>query len=448
MFENLEKRNLFSTVLQAGVLTVTGTSASEEIHVLKNGGNLTVIQTGQSNETFQEVSVLHIVVNANGGNDRIDCSTDDLPVEIHGGSGNDTMFGGSNNDDLFGDSGNDVMHGGAGKDALHGGSGNDDLDGGLGDDFLDGQDGKDTADYSSRNTSITAELELQGTNPSNNANHFNQAGSGGQAGEQDHYEGIETLAGGSKADKLDFLAPPIIDSDLPAPHLGDYAILGNGGNDSLSADGSSSFDDNHVHVTLSGGSGNDALSDNAAIVRTFEFGGSGNDTFTADEEEGADLPGPRVVDAGSGTDTEIVGSLDVTSVTLGANLENFKVETGSGLRHGFSVTGNSLNNVIDVSGQTFNSGVTINGAGGDDSILGTSHSDKINGGSGNDTIHGEGGNDTITGDSGKDKLFGDAGNDTLFAKDSTKDSVDGGSGTDKAQRDAGLDVVSNVESFI
>ena len=194
MFEKLEKRQLMSSVLQAGVLTVTGTGSSEVIHVLRSGNNTTVIQTNQPNVTYQTPNILKVVVNANGGNDRVDCSTDLVPVEIHGGSGNDTLIGGSNNDDIFGDDGNDQLRGEGGEDALHGGKGNDDLDGGLGNDFLDGQSGSDTADYSLRNVPVNATIELDGTSPSGGQNHFNQSGFGGQAGEKDTYEGVENLA--------------------------------------------------------------------------------------------------------------------------------------------------------------------------------------------------------------------------------------------------------------
>jgi Ca2+-binding RTX toxin-like protein len=381
------------------------------------------------------------VVNANGGNDKVDCHTDDLPVELHGGSGNDSLTGGSNNDDLFGDAGNDKLIGGAGKDALHGGAGNDDLDGGIGNDFIDGQAGSDSADYSPRTSPVTAELDITG-DPAHGVP-VNFAGSGGQAGEKDTFSGVENILGGKGNDTLKFLGPFFLDAG-PRPNFGNFVLNGQGGNDSLTADGTDFVDDAHIHVSMIGGDGNDDLFDNPALIRTFEFGGKGNDKFEAQEEESADLPGPRVVDAGAGTDTEIIDSLDVTGVTMGTNLENLKVLQ---CRQGFTAKGNSLNNVIDCSGQSSFGGVTVDGGAGNDTITGTKNADKLNGGAGNDVIHGGSGNDTVTGDAGADKLFGDAGNDMLFSKDSIKDSVDGGLGTDKAHRDAGLDVVSNVEAF-
>src|SRR5262249_21387582 len=157
------------------------------------------------------------------------------------------------------------------------------------------------------------------------------------------------------------------------------------------------------------------------------------------EEESANLPEPRIVDAGSGTDTEVIGSTDVQSVSMVLNLENLKLLQG---RNGLVIKGNSLSNKIDCSGQTLSFGVEVLGGKGNDTILGTPNADKLTGDDGNDIIHGEGGNDVITGAGGNDQLFGDAGNDTIFANDGLKDSISGGTGIDKAKRDAGLDVVS------
>ncbi|HEX3355462.1 MAG TPA: hypothetical protein VHS31_00675, partial [Tepidisphaeraceae bacterium] len=112
---------------------------------------------------------------------------------------------------------------------------------------------------------------------------------------------------------------------------------------------------------------------------------------------------------------------------MGLNLENLSVIQG---RQGLSITGNSLKNKIDCSGQTLGFGVTVDGGGGDDSIIGTSHADKLTGGAGHDTIKAGGGSDTI------------------FANDGLKDVLDGGPGSDKAKRDAGLDSVTNIESFL
>ncbi len=62
---------------------------------------------------------------------------------IYGGAGNDTLYGETGNDQLYGEGGNDLLYGGFGNDVLHGGQGDDTLYGGLGDDTLLGDAGAD-----------------------------------------------------------------------------------------------------------------------------------------------------------------------------------------------------------------------------------------------------------------------------------------------------------------
>ena len=59
----------------------------------------------------------------------------DLPLDIAGGNGRDTVAGGANSDFIFGDNGDDRLLGGAGVDVLFGDRGND---------FVNGQVGADT----------------------------------------------------------------------------------------------------------------------------------------------------------------------------------------------------------------------------------------------------------------------------------------------------------------
>jgi Ca2+-binding RTX toxin-like protein len=272
----------------------------------------------------------------------------------------------------------------------------------------------------------------------------NISGQGGTAGENDTFSGIETIQGGSANDDL-LLEGPSINGGDTVPHFGNYVLSGNGGNDSLHADAGTFVDDAHIHVSMFGASGNDTFEDNPALIRSFEFGGAGNDTFNAFEEEDAHLPEPRIVDAGPGIDTEVIGTPDVNAVNMALNLENVKVLEGG---NGLVIKGNSLSNKIDCSGQSLLFGVEVLGGKGNDTITGTANADKLSGDDGNDIIHGGDGKDVITGGVGNDQLFGDGGNDTIFANDGLKDSISGGLGVDKAKRDAGLDVVSSVEVFL
>ncbi|MFM7111283.1 MAG: calcium-binding protein, partial [Planctomycetota bacterium] len=101
-----------------------------------------------------------VFADAGPGDDtiRVDASLT-LPVELHGGLGNDTLLGGGGVAVLYGEGGDDTLIGGAsgdtliggggddrlqgngGDDTLRGGIGNDSLDGGIGIDTLDGGDG-------------------------------------------------------------------------------------------------------------------------------------------------------------------------------------------------------------------------------------------------------------------------------------------------------------------
>jgi hypothetical protein len=62
---------------------------------------------------------------------------------ISGFSGNDTVFGGTGDDQILGNSGRDQLDGGSDRDELHGGTGRDSISGGDGDDDLSGDAGND-----------------------------------------------------------------------------------------------------------------------------------------------------------------------------------------------------------------------------------------------------------------------------------------------------------------
>lgn len=69
------------------------------------------------------------VIDAGGGNDLIDLTSRYLPgiegLEVHGGTGNDTLWGSVAGEMLSGGNGNDIVFGGAGRDSLFGGEGSD-----------------------------------------------------------------------------------------------------------------------------------------------------------------------------------------------------------------------------------------------------------------------------------------------------------------------------------
>ena len=147
-----------TAVLQAGVLTITGSEQADNIVVNRVGTNLTV--TGVAT-LFAAGSVSSIIVNAGRGHDSVDLTAVNLPTMVFGGAGNDSLTGGSGQDTLMGESGSDVLRGKAGNDALDGGAGNDRVYGQVGDDVLNGGAGLDTVDGIGSDVTTNSE-RLQG----------------------------------------------------------------------------------------------------------------------------------------------------------------------------------------------------------------------------------------------------------------------------------------------
>ena len=140
-----------------GVMRITGTAGDDRIWIepysntsfavhafegegFENGSTSTMTLEGVAG-----VPVTRIVINGMGGNDRIWIAGGwgDLPVEIWGGAGNDTIIGGPRNDTIFGNLGKDHLEGGGGNDLLHGNGGHDRVIGNLGADRIFGDAGLD-----------------------------------------------------------------------------------------------------------------------------------------------------------------------------------------------------------------------------------------------------------------------------------------------------------------
>ena len=150
LLETLEARQLLSVSVINGALTVNGTSGNDTITVSRDPvtkGMYRISVNGLLN-SVDGVGLNRINISALEGNDLILIDQSQgvisLPVNIAGGSGNDTMTGGSGADLLQGGRGNDVIRGAGGADQLEGGVGNDVLFGGDGRDRLIGDAGADT----------------------------------------------------------------------------------------------------------------------------------------------------------------------------------------------------------------------------------------------------------------------------------------------------------------
>jgi Putative Ig domain/PKD domain/RTX calcium-binding nonapeptide repeat (4 copies) len=125
--------------LQAGgVLAVGGTTGDDQIYFSPAGDGPNAVGltiNGQQVGTF--TGVTRIVAFGQAGDDVIALPGSlEVPAELYGDAGDDTLIGGAGADILVGGAGNDVLGGKQGRDLLIGGLGSDILVGNKGDDIL------------------------------------------------------------------------------------------------------------------------------------------------------------------------------------------------------------------------------------------------------------------------------------------------------------------------
>ncbi|MCK6546872.1 hypothetical protein L6R52_13570 [Myxococcota bacterium] len=255
------------------------------------------------------------------------------------------------------------------------------------------------------------------------------------------------------------------DRDLTYAGVEVFQLIGNAGDDTLSAaGGSGAGEPMTIAVTLSGlagfdtlvggsggdtidggddddtmygNNGNDAMLGNAGDDSM--DGGAGNDSFN----EGRIISGNDVIIGGTGRDLlnysyrandvsvildgscysgDVFGEMDC----VGTDVE--LVYGGAGSDY---LVGNALaNELYGYGGMDW-----IEGLGGNDIIYGGDSDDIISGGEGNDTIQGQAGMDCIDGDSGDDLLYGGDGDDM----------IEGGAGNDTFYCGTGSDHTDAIE---
>jgi hypothetical protein len=262
----------------ANVISVTKNVSTQRIEVLVDGVN-----PDPANPTGYDPSdVAFIRIRGLRGNDLITVDPAvEVPTEIHGDGGNDTITGGSGPDTLDGGVGNDSLAGGAGDDSifdrsgndtllgnadddtLSGGRGNDSLQGGPGADLLLGLSGFDTLHGGDGD-----DVLLGGAH---NDQLFGDAGSDLLFGETGH----DTLSGGDDDDGL----------------------AGGPGNDQLNGDGGDDI--------LSSASGRDTVSGGAGADI---FGPTGRLGQRTDIDENEDVDIDVQVSTGSYTDPSLLGT--------------------------------------------------------------------------------------------------------------------------------------------
>jgi len=140
LVESLESRTLFTATF---AIVIEGTDAADRIVVRQSAGQIRVTE-GTQTTMFASAGVGRIIIDSQGGNDRVDCKGISIRCVIEGGSGRDTLLGGNAADRIEGGDGNDLLKGFGGADRLEGQANDDVIYGGDGADRLDGGERKDT----------------------------------------------------------------------------------------------------------------------------------------------------------------------------------------------------------------------------------------------------------------------------------------------------------------
>ena len=183
-------------------------------------------------------------------------------------------------------------------------------------------------------------------------------------------------------------------------------------------------------IAYDGGLGNDRL---VAVNfgNDIYLGEADNDVFEIEARNGQAISGH--FDGGTGTDTfsgftsndDLTIDINLGTATNGNGTITFvNVENLQGAGGDDKLIGDDTANVID--GRSGND--TIEGRGGDDILNGGEGNDTIDGGEGGDTIDGGDGDDTLTGGNGINEIHGGDGNDTI--EGTGKDTIFGDDGDD------------------
>ncbi len=389
-FEALEARQLLTAVLSGGVLSIYGTSASDQIHVSfppTQNPQVSVTTNGVNDGLFSTSSVSSIRVYAYGGDDYVRLNGA-IPSLVYGSSGNDILYGGAAADQLIGGLGQDRIYGGAGDDHIDGGAGNDRLEGGVGNDTLWGREDHDWIYGEDGNDRIFA----------GNGTNWVWGGAG-----NDRLEGganFDAFHGGDGDDELYGFGG----NDVMSGDAGNDKLFGGNGNNRLDGrDGNDELYGGAHRDRLEGGSGNDRI-----------FGFEGDDVI-----RGGD--GHDLLNGGNGNN-RIEGGYGNDELLGGAHRD--QLEGGSGNDRIYGFDGDDV----------------IEGGGGDDLLNGGNGNNRIEGGDGNDRLFGGAQVDLMYGGDGADLLYGYSGNDDIFGGDGN-DSLYGHDGNDRLNGGAGNDTM-------
>ena len=186
---------------------------------------------------------------------------------------------------------------------------------------------------------------------------------------------VVVIRGGSGSDRITLGADGVnvnarndaASPDIVARGVDRWIVAGQGGNDTLSADGGAGL--------------------GAALNQDVAFqGGSGEDVFVGGT-------GPDTFDGGAAVDT----------VDYGARSANLTVTVGVDANDGQAGEGDNVLSTIE----------RVIGGAGADTLIGDGSPERLSGRGGNDTLNGAAGDDELRGESGNDTLIG-GGNDDML----------------------------------
>jgi Ca2+-binding RTX toxin-like protein len=429
-FFNAAAQNVIFNASQfggAGVafdLRITGGGAAETI-TINNAGTF-------SGGAF--------VLTSWGSTDRIVINGTAVANNLTGSNGRDVINAGDGADILSGSDGADQHNGGLADDrftyATQSQITGDTIDGGAGTDELRTSSGLSTADFTSVSFAGTSGLSIERvtfvTNTAQNMI-FNASQFGGTG----IAEALNIVG--------DLGTETVTINNATSFSAADFTFLGWSSADRIVINGAASDDTLTGSIErdeINGGDGADVLFGSTGADR--HSGGAASDTFIYQSQ--AQIDGDTI-DGGAGFDvlrTAIgVASLDFTTATFagtsGAAIDQLELFGGTGTQNvifnasqfggaglsaGLTISGSSASETITINNATsfsaagfmftpglwsVNDRVVINGASGDDSIIGSTQRDLITGGVGADTLAGGDGNDTLEGGAGADALDGGAG---------------------------------------
>lgn len=345
----------------AGIDTVevNGGNGAESFTATANGARVRFDRLNPAPFAIDIGTSENLVLNANGGNDSFSATGNLgalIKLTVGGGAGNDTLLG-SNGVDL--------------------------LLGGDGDDFIDGQQGNDVAFL----------------------------GAGNDTFQWDPGDGSDTIEGQAGADKMVFNGSAGAEIFTATAHGARARFTRNLGNIVMDLDDVESIELNTLGntdtTTVNDLRGTDLVAINVNLAAT--IGGTAGDgvadVIIVNGTNGADI-----IDVfGTGASVAVVGLPAQVNITNSEGAND-------------SLVINALDGNDGVTATTLPAGIiklTVDGAAGDDVILGSQGADVFLGGDGNDFLFGDNGNDLALMGAGDDVFQWDPGDgsDTLEGQD-------------------------------